>query len=60
MASFMHSREGVTQGDPLDMVAYSIGIIPLIKNLKAEHILGMLMMPVHWLRLQESGHILIS
>ena len=34
MASFLHSREGVTQGDPLVMIAYGIGIIPLINNLK--------------------------
>ena len=35
-ASFLHSMEGVTQGYPLYMVAYDIGILPLIKNLKAE------------------------
>ena len=35
IASSVHSREGVTQGDPLDMVAYGIGILSLIKNLKA-------------------------
>ena len=34
MASFLHSIEGVKQGDPLSMVAYGIGIIPLIKRLK--------------------------
>ena len=36
MASFLHSSEGVTQGEPLAMIAYSIGILPLIKNLKQE------------------------
>ena len=31
----MHSREGVTQWDPISMVAYGIGVIPLIKRLKS-------------------------
>ena len=34
MASFLHSKEGVSQGDPFTMIAYGIGILPLIKNLK--------------------------
>ena len=33
-ASILHSIEGVTQGDTLAMIAYGIGILPLIKNLK--------------------------
>ena len=33
-ASFLHSKESVTQGDPLVIIADSIGILPLIKNLK--------------------------
>ena len=32
----MHSREGVTQGYPLSIFAYGIGIHPLIKQLKLE------------------------
>ena len=35
-ASFLHSKEGMTQGDPLVMIAYGIGILPLIKNPKRE------------------------
>ena len=35
-ASFLHSMEGMTQGDPLDMVILSIDILPLIINLKSE------------------------
>ena len=34
MASILHSREGVTQGDPLAMIAYGIRILPLSKNTK--------------------------
>ena len=33
-ASFMHSKEGVPQGGPIAMIAYGIGILPHIKNLK--------------------------
>ena len=36
MASFMHSREGVTQGNPLAIIVYGIGIFPLPNNLKRE------------------------
>ena len=35
-ASILHRREGVTQGDPLAMIAYGIRILPLIKNIKRE------------------------
>eukprot|EP00978_Attheya_sp_CCMP212_P001429 scaffold3002_cov64-Attheya_sp.AAC.2 len=31
------SREGVTQGDPIAMVAYGLMMLPLIKQLKREH-----------------------
>ena len=34
MASTLHCREGVTQGDSFLMIVYRIGIIPLIKILK--------------------------
>ena len=33
----MHIREGVTQGYPLAMVPYGIGVLPLIKRLKVEY-----------------------
>ncbi len=35
-AVFIFSKEGVTQGDPLSMFAYGIGIMSLIHQLKAE------------------------
>ena len=34
-ALFVHSKEGVTQGDPLAVVACGIAILPLIRILKA-------------------------
>jgi hypothetical protein len=33
---FLHSKEGVTQGDPISMVAYGILLLPLIRTLKSE------------------------
>jgi len=32
---FLHGQEGVTQGDPLSMFAYGVGVLPLIRQLKA-------------------------
>jgi hypothetical protein len=33
---FLFGREGITQGDPLSMFAYGVGILPLIRVLKEE------------------------
>ena len=35
--NFLHSKEGVTQGYPLAMIAYGIGVIPLIQELWGAH-----------------------
>ena len=30
---FLHSKERMTQGDPLVMIAYGIGVLPLIREI---------------------------
>ena len=34
---FLFSKEGVTQGDPLVMVAYGLVILPIIRELRKSH-----------------------
>ena len=34
LSTFLYSKEGVTEGDPLSMLAYVIGTLPLIHSLR--------------------------
>ena len=37
LGHFIHSKEGVTQSDPLSSIVYGIGIMPLIHDLRKAH-----------------------
>ena len=37
LGHFLHSKKGVTQGDPLATIAYCIGVLPLIRVLRLDH-----------------------
>ena len=34
---FLHIKEGVTQGGPLFMIIYDIGVLPLVRELQETH-----------------------
>ena len=35
---FLHRKEGVTQGEPLSMIVYDIGVLPLVRELRDAHL----------------------
>ena len=37
VGQLLHSKEGVTQGDPLAMIICRIVILPSIREIKADH-----------------------
>ena len=39
MGHLLHRKQGVTQGDPLAMIVYGIGILPLIRKIREENLL---------------------
>ena len=34
---FLYSKEGVTQWEPLSMITYGIGVLPLLRELREAH-----------------------
>ena len=34
---FLHRKKGGTQGDPLAMISYGLGILPLLRDLRTAH-----------------------
>ena len=37
MGCLLHSKEGVTKGKPLSTITYGLGILPLFRDLRADH-----------------------
>ena len=37
LGHFLHRKEGVTQGDTLEIITYGIGILPITREIRAAH-----------------------
>ena len=37
MGHFIHCKDGVAQGEPMALIAYGLGILPLIRGIQADH-----------------------
>jgi hypothetical protein len=38
-STFLYSKEGVTQGDPVSIFIYGLGLLPRIRQLKSEFLM---------------------